>query len=512
MDKKISGMLEKVQKDTQIVNSQSSSTEINSLMKTLGDPNCQYCGGVGYVRVDVPIGHEKFGKLEACICRAKDIVEGARTRLFALSNLDRLSHLGFDNFNRNGNEKAKFMTPQEREKLSEALEICEDFARTHKGWLLLEGGYGCGKTHLAAAIANSAVNRGVPTLFITVPDLLDSLRFAYADPETTFEQRFEEIRNASLLILDDFGTHNATSWAQEKLFQIINYRYINKLPTVVTTNLMLDEIEGRIRSRLQDDGYVKHIRITAPDYRRPEETSNPGISMLSWPDIATMTFETFDSRDSDLGKEIVTTVTTEKESGYRNRFKERIVTRKTVTQKDLRTLHSAFNAAIKYAKEPNGWLAFLGESYCGKTHLAAAIGHDRIDFGGQALLVDVSSLLDYLKQTFEKDSDVSFNRRIHEIRTTPLLILDDIKESQKSSIWAEDKLYSVLNYRYAAHLPTVLTSSLKTEEFAVSYPNLWNKILDTTRCDLYVIDMPPFRHTAKEEKKMQSKKVGGHNR
>ena len=70
----------------------------------------------------------------------------------------------------------------------------------------------------------------------------------------------------------------------------------------------------------------------------------------------------------------------------------------------------------------------------------------------------MSSLLDYLKDTFSKDSDVTFNRRVHEIRTTPLLILDDIKESQKSSVWAEDKLYSILNYRYHSHLPTVLTS------------------------------------------------------
>ena len=56
----------------------------------------------------------------------------------------------------------------------------------------------------------------------------------------------------SLLVLDDFGTQNATGWAQEKLFQIVNYRYINKLSTVVTTNLALDEIEARIRSRLAD--------------------------------------------------------------------------------------------------------------------------------------------------------------------------------------------------------------------------------------------------------------------
>src|SRR3990172_3022434 len=343
MKEKINKTLSKMQTDTPTASSPNSSTGIN-LVKTLGDPKCPHCGGVGYVRYDVPLGHEKFGKLESCVCRAKDVAEGARSRLFAMSNLNRLSHLTFENFNASGNDRAKFMSAQDRENLHKSFEICEDFARNPTGWLLLEGGYGCGKTHLAAAIANFAVNKGTPTLFITVPDLLDSLRFAYADPETTFEQRFEEIRNASLLILDDFGTQNATAWAQEKLFQIINYRYINKLPTVITTNLILDEIEGRIRSRLQDDEFVKHIRISAPDYRRPEETSNPGISMLSWPEIAEMTFERFGPRDDELGKEIVTTVTVERETGYRNRSKERIVTRKTVTQNDIKTLHAAFNA------------------------------------------------------------------------------------------------------------------------------------------------------------------------
>jgi len=495
-----------MQNDTPTATSQNSSTEIDNLVKTLGDPNCPHCGGVGYVRMDYPLGHEKFGKLESCVCRARDVADGARSRLFALSNLDRLSHLSFENFIPSGNKKAKFMTPQEAESLHEAYEISEKFAELQMGWLLLEGGYGCGKTHLAAAIANYSVNHGIPTLFITVPDLLDSLRFAYADPETTFEQRFEEIRNANLLIMDDFGTQNATGWAQEKLFQIINYRYTNKLPTVITTNLMLDQIEGRIRSRLQDDGFVNHIKIKAPDYRRPEETSNPGLSMLSWPDIAEMTFESFEPRDDDLGKEIVTTVITEKESGYRSRTKERVVTKKTVTQNDLKTLHAAFSAAINFVKDPKGWCVFLGESYCGKTHLAAAIGHDRIANGGQAILIDVSSLLDYLKDTFSKDTDVTFNRRVHEIRNTPLLILDDIKESQKSSVWAEDKLYSILNYRYHSNLPTVLTSSMDTNTFATSYPSLWQKLLDTSRCKILVIDMPPYRRVTKGSKTSPHKK------
>jgi DNA replication protein DnaC len=339
-----------------------------------------------------------------------------------------------------------------------------------------------------------------------VPDLLDSLRFAYNDPETTFEQRFDEIRSAELLILDDFGTQNATNWAQEKLFQIINYRYINKLATVITTNLMLDEIEGRIRSRLQDDEFVKYVKISAPDYRRPEETSNPGISMLSLPEMKVMTFEKFQMREDEIGKEAITTVITEKQDKFGNKYKDKEIIRVKVTKEDVKTLHEAFGAAAHFSEEPHGWLVLLGQSFCGKTHLAAAIGNYRIGLGGQALLVEVSALLDYLRQTFRPSSEVPFDRRFHEIRTTPLLILDDLKESGASSVWAEDKLYSVLNYRYNAHLPTVITSTMRADAFALSYSNLWNKLLDPTMSQILVIDMPPYRRVAKTSKTSLHKK------
>ena len=468
--------------------------------KTLGDPNCPQCAGAGYVRFDVPVGHEKFGKAESCICRAKDVALSARNRLFALSNLERLGNLSFENFNASGNEKAKFMTPQERESLHQAFEVCEKF---DDGWLLLEGGYGCGKTHLAAAIANKAVSKGVPTLFITVPDLLDSLRFAFNDPETTFEQRFDEIRSAHLLILDDFGTQNATPWSQEKIFQLLNYRYINKLATVFTTNLMLDAIEGRVRSRLQDAELVTHLKISAPDYRRPEQTSNPGISMLLLPEMKTMTFQNFQTREEELGSEVMVTTITERQDKFGGKYKDKAVTRVKITAGDIQSLHESFSAAVRFSEEPNGWLLFLGQSFCGKTHLAAAIGNHRIALGGQAMLVEVSALFDYLRQTFSSSSDISFDRRFQEIRAAPLLILDDLKESAASSAWAEDKLYSLLNYRYNAQLHTVLTSALSADAFAPSYPNLWNKLLDSSRCQIFSINMPPYRRVLKRTRTRQ---------
>ena len=188
---------------------------------------------MGYLRADVPLGHPDFGKLEVCVCRRAKVTDAVRDRLFALSQLDELKDLTFEISSR---VAAKVSAEMQANSLEMAFNQARHYAQNFNGWLLLQGGYGCGKTHLAAAVANFAVGMGVPTLFLTVPDLLDTLRFAYNDEDTTFEQRFDEIRNAKLLVLDDFGTQNATNWAQEKLFQIVNYRYINRLSTVVTTN------------------------------------------------------------------------------------------------------------------------------------------------------------------------------------------------------------------------------------------------------------------------------------
>jgi len=306
--------------------------------------------------------------------------------------------------------------------------------------------------------------------------------------------------------MDDFGTQNATPWAQEKLFQIINARYINKLPTVITTNLILDEVESRIRSRLQDAEFVKYIRITAPDFRRPTETSNPGISMLSLSHIKDLSFGNFETRDDEVGKEIVTTITKERQDRYGRPVKDKEIVREKVTVQHIKRLHEALDAAVHFAEGPNGWLVILGGSHSGKTHLAAAVGNYRLLLGGQAILAEVSTLLDYLKATFRPNSDVTFDRRSYEIRTTPLLMLDDLKESGISSVWAEDKLHQILNHRYYASLPTVITSTLDPESFAKSYPSLWNKLLDTSKCQICVIDMPPYRKSAKGKKAAAKKK------
>ena len=213
-----------------------------------------------------------------------------------MSNLDALKELTFETFKPRGRVG---LGPQQAASIEAAFNHARQFASSLQGWLLLSGSFGCGKTHLAASIASFAVSMGVPTLFLTVPDLLDWLRFSFDSQETTFQERFDEIRTIQLLVLDDFGTQNATPWAQEKLFQIFNYRYINQLPFVVTTNQDLGDIEERIRSRLQDPALVTRVQILAPDYRNPtDDSGHPQLSMLGL--LSQKTFGNFSLRQ---GKE-----------------------------------------------------------------------------------------------------------------------------------------------------------------------------------------------------------------
>jgi DNA replication protein DnaC len=178
--------------------------------------------------------------------------------------LELLRNMTFDNFD----HKRLELPLEQRQNLRQAFNLAVEFARSPEGWLIFQGVNGCGKTHLAAAIANYQQAQGKPVFFVVVPDLLDHLRSTFSpDSKISYDEFSEKIKEVPLLILDDFGEQSATPWAQEKLYQLINYRYNARLPMVVTTCLSLDEIETRISSRMVDPRISLVFNITAPDYR-----------------------------------------------------------------------------------------------------------------------------------------------------------------------------------------------------------------------------------------------------
>jgi chromosomal replication initiation ATPase DnaA len=93
--------------------------------------------------------------------------------------------------------------------------------------LMFTGGYGVGKTHLAAAIANYQAMRGYPAMFVVVPDCSTTCARPSPDARTSSDQRFEE---AARLYCWTNGHGISYAAAREKLYQIINHRYVENCP------------------------------------------------------------------------------------------------------------------------------------------------------------------------------------------------------------------------------------------------------------------------------------------
>ncbi len=420
-----------------------------------GDPNCPHCHGVGYIREDVEVGHPNFGKLFPCSCRFAEIEAAQKNRQLEISSLGPLAGKTFDNFLPEGHTT----DAAQRASLRLAFETARKYADSPRGWLLLTGGYGCGKTHLAAAIANARLAAGQPVMFINAPDLLDHLRATYGPgSEVSYDELFERVRNIPLLIIDDLGAESPTPWAQEKLYQIFNHRYNLALPTVVTSNVELERFDPRLRSRLVDMDLARRINMDAPDFRRAEPDQTDLSSLEYHRD---QTFETFESRKKEP----------------------------LLLAEHYQLLQTAFDEAKRFADDPGGWLVLTGSHGCGKTHLAAAIANQRVRLGQPALFITFADLLDHLRATFSPDSYVRYDKRFAEVKSAPLLVLDDLA-LESATPWAREKLMQLIDYRYVASLPTVVTTSTKEAQLD---ERLKTRLLDPRLSTVCPITAPIYK-------------------
>ncbi|RIK35747.1 MAG: DNA replication protein DnaC, partial [Chloroflexi bacterium] len=197
---------------------------------------------------------------------ASDFRTGNAPTQSELSTLSLHREQTFDTFDRRRYD----LPGEERMNLQEVVTTCEQFAEDRRGWLVLSGVHGTGKTHLAAAIANHiAAGASGEVMFVMVPDLLDHLRAAFSPQASlSYDRRFDEVKKAPFLVLDDLGTESATPWAREKLFQLLNYRYSARLSTVITTSSAPEEIDPWLQTRILDVERCRFCRLRVPPFRR----------------------------------------------------------------------------------------------------------------------------------------------------------------------------------------------------------------------------------------------------
>lgn len=151
-----------------------------------------------------------------------------------------------------------------------AVGVSQTYADLLDGWLYLCGPVGAGKSHLAAAVALAAAARGTPTSYVSMPQALRWLRQGFgADRAEGTDSRLEALMQVELLVLDDLGAEHTTGWALGILFDLVNTRYNQNRPTVLTSNVRLASVPDRIASRIAGQATTDSAEIVLPlsDYR-----------------------------------------------------------------------------------------------------------------------------------------------------------------------------------------------------------------------------------------------------
>ena len=127
-------------------------------------------------------------------------------------------------------------------------DYCSDFTPASKGLLML-GKTGLGKTHLSLAVVNCLIDRGFNVYYGTAQNILDRLQKVHFSRDAVDEELDDDLYRSDLLVIDDLGTEMVTSFTVSALYNLLNTRLGNGLPTVINTNLPLDELEQTYSQR-----------------------------------------------------------------------------------------------------------------------------------------------------------------------------------------------------------------------------------------------------------------------
>ena len=404
-----------------------------------GEPECSACDDRGWLVYDVKVDHPDFGKVYPCRCQSVgDLAEQRKRSLQEYSNLGPMLDYRLDTVD----PERYISNPANRKSFMDALAAARAYAENPVGWLTFVGPSSCGKTYLAAAIANRQIELGNAALFVTANNLLDFLRSGIRAASEEFNDFHRQASEAALLVLDDLPVHQSSEWGHERLMMILSDRHVYRRPTVITLRGEPNRADDLLRTRIETlDGFGRVFRLGRRGLGATGMAGDIPLGMRG-----RMTLDAYHPMgNQDLAG----------------------------------TTAYAHKAVIDWAEQEiiTNWLFLNGPTGVGKTHLAVGAALLRESMGDQVFFATFADMLDYLRSSFAPDSTVGTDEILTQIRTTDLLVLDDLG-AEHSTPWAEEKLFQIVNFRYEERLPTIITTSTRVRELRNHRSRIASRLMD----------------------------------
>ena len=203
---------------------------------------CEKCNGSGFILVN----RDGYDFAVECECR-QTMLADARRRASGIGEAYKSKRIS--NYETKGNE----LLTKARNMAQAYIDGFADFEKSNKNSAMFLGTVGSGKTHLSLAIANELLDKGVKFYYMPYRETMMELKQNAIDNKYKYEELMYKLTTARVLVIDDLFKGKITDTEIGYVFQIVNQRYLNGLPFVLSSEKMPDglmAIDEAIASRL----------------------------------------------------------------------------------------------------------------------------------------------------------------------------------------------------------------------------------------------------------------------
>ena len=239
-----------------------------NLMKSAGFPedyleppyDCPDCKDTGYIN----------GKRCHCFKQAAINIVYKQSNISNILSKENFDAFDLDVYDDNYFEEGSEVSARANAEI--ALEKATNFVHNFKqkgGNLLLLGKTGCGKTFMSNCIAKSLLDQGVSVIYFTSSELFRVFEEQTFKKNANVAELHDHIFDCDLLIIDDLGTEFQNSFTTARLFQCLNERLLRNKSTIISTNLMLEDLRDTYSERITSRVFSNYevIKLIGNDIR-----------------------------------------------------------------------------------------------------------------------------------------------------------------------------------------------------------------------------------------------------